>query len=110
MSRLPREENTPRPQRPACSRRGERDLGADLAHLADVLARLLAAAWRARQAAGRNGGGGPVSPPEPERLRRAEMARRAHFARLALKSARARSNKKTARVDETRAAERRAAS
>jgi hypothetical protein len=28
--------------------------------------------------------------PEPERLRRAEAARKAHFARLALKSARAR--------------------
>jgi hypothetical protein len=32
----------------------------------------------------------PAELPEPERLRRADAARRAHFARLAFKSARAR--------------------
>jgi len=47
--------------------------------------------------------------PEAERLRRAECARKAHFARLALKSARARAKgrireKKNAAVDQTAAA------
>ncbi|MFN0071385.1 MAG: hypothetical protein ACKVVP_07855 [Chloroflexota bacterium] len=40
--------------------------------------------------------------PEPERLRRAEAAKKAHFARLALASARKRSQgKKKAAVDQT---------
>ncbi len=47
--------------------------------------------------------------PEAERLRRAESARKAHFARLALKSARARANKAARKhgdgaVDQTAAA------
>jgi len=47
--------------------------------------------------------------PEAERLRRAESARKAHFARLALKSARARASKRMSKhssvaVDQTAAA------